>query len=105
MEEQVEVTVEATDAQEPVAVEQLGLEDVTPAPDPDEARKLAVLEAIVYVTDEPLTAVQTAGAMAEAVALRPLRVGAIQADQNRCEQIGRDASSRAATARGFGAFV
>ncbi|MEO8128090.1 MAG: SMC-Scp complex subunit ScpB [Bryobacteraceae bacterium] len=69
MEEQVEVTVEATDAQEPVAVEQLGLEDVTPAPDPDEARKLAVLEAIVYVTDEPLTAVQIAGAMGEPVEL------------------------------------
>ncbi len=40
-----------------------------PLTDSEEARKLAVLEAIVYVTDEPLTAVQMAGAMGEPVEL------------------------------------
>jgi segregation and condensation protein B len=33
----------------------------------EQARKLAVLEAIVYVTDEPLTAVQIAGALGQPV--------------------------------------
>lgn len=81
MEEHLEVTVEATDAQEPAAEEQLVIEieidavealipdEGLPAIDSGEARKLAVLEAIVYVTDEPLTAVQMAGAMGEPVEL------------------------------------
>lgn len=81
MEEHLEVTVEATDAQEPAAEEQLVVEieidavealipdEGLPAIDSGEARKLAVLEAIVYVTDEPLTAVQMAGAMGEPVEL------------------------------------
>ena len=81
MEEHLEVTVEATDAQEPAAEEQLVIEieidavealipdEGLPAIDSGEARKLAVLEAIVYVTDEPLTAVQLAGAMGEPVEL------------------------------------
>ena len=73
MEEQAEVTVEATDAQEPAAeelqAEALILDSEAPATDSEEARKLAVLEAIVYVTDEPLTAVQIAGAMGEPVEL------------------------------------
>ncbi len=81
MEEHLEVTVEATDAQEPAAEEQLVVEieiDAVEALIPDEkssaavseeARKLAVLEAIVYVTDEPLTAVQMAGVMGEPVEL------------------------------------
>ena len=81
MEEHLEVTVEATDAQEPAAEEQLVVEieidavealipdEGLPAIDSEEARKLAVLEAIVYVTDEPLTAVQMAGAMGEPVEL------------------------------------
>lgn len=38
-----------------------------PATDTEEARKLAILEAIVYVTDEPLTVAQMAGAMGEPV--------------------------------------
>jgi segregation and condensation protein B len=77
MEEELEVTVEATDAQEPVAEEQaavevLDTEALIPDEEPqvsdgEEARKLAVLEAIVYVTDEPLTVAQMAGAMGEPV--------------------------------------
>jgi segregation and condensation protein B len=77
MEEELEVTVEATDAQEPVAEEEAAVEvldtealipnEETPASDGEEARKLAVLEAIVYVTDEPLTVAQMAGAMGEPV--------------------------------------
>jgi segregation and condensation protein B len=94
MEENLEVTVEATDQQAPAALEQTAETEIqteaardpeavetpaevdteallpepeTPATDPDEARKLAILEAIVYVTDEPLTVVQMAGAMGEPV--------------------------------------
>jgi len=87
MEEQVEVTVEATDAQEPVAVEQeqLVIDIVAPATDPDEARKLAVLEAIVYVTDEPLTAVQIAGAMGEPVELIRKLLDRLVAEYDRAE--------------------
>lgn len=81
MEEQSEVTVEATDAQESAAEEQpvseIEIEDAqtlipdeeSPAADSEKARKLAVLEAIVYVTDEPLTVAQIAGAMGEPVEL------------------------------------
>jgi segregation and condensation protein B len=50
-----------------VDTEALLPEPETPATDTDEARKLAILEAIVYVTDEPLTVVQMAGAMGEPV--------------------------------------
>jgi segregation and condensation protein B len=94
MEENLEVTVEATDQQAPAALEQTAETEIqteaardpeavetpaevdteallpepeTPATDTDEARKLAILEAIVYVTDEPLTVVQMAGAMGEPV--------------------------------------
>lgn len=79
MDEQFEVTVEATDAQELAAEEEVVVEiqidavetliqdEAVPAIDSEEVRKLAVLEAIVYVTDEPLTAVQMAGAMGEPV--------------------------------------
>jgi segregation and condensation protein B len=95
MEDNLETTVEATDQQAPAALEQtaetepetevqavdpaaeetpvevdteaLLPEPETPATDPDEAKKLAILEAIVYVTDEPLTVVQMAGAMGEPV--------------------------------------
>ena len=87
MEENLEVTVEATDAQEPVAVEQeqLVIDIVAPATDPDEARKLAVLEAIVYVTDEPLTAVQIAGAMGEPVELIRKLLDRLVAEYDRAE--------------------
>jgi len=87
MEEQVEVTVEATDAQEPVAAEQeqLVIDIVAPTTDPDEARKLAVLEAIVYVTDEPLTAVQIAGAMGEPVELIRKLLDRLVAEYDRAE--------------------
>ncbi len=88
MEEEKEVTVEATDAQDRVAEEQSVTEasdeavdtviqilesgsgeshSPTPESESEEARKLAVLEAIVYVTDEPLTVAQMAGAMGEPV--------------------------------------
>jgi segregation and condensation protein B len=79
-EEMIEVTVEATDSQEAVAEQPVGEvvemespllepepESISPATNEEEAKKLAILEAIVYVTDEPLTVVQMAGAMGEPV--------------------------------------
>jgi segregation and condensation protein B len=79
-EEIIEMTVEATDSQQAVAEQPAGealemessvlepeAQSISPATDEEEAKKLAVLEAIVYVTDEPLTVVQMAGAMGEPV--------------------------------------
>ena len=59
--------VEAGEAPAEVDTEELLPETATPEADQEEAKKLAILEAIVYVTDEPLTVVQMAGAMGEPV--------------------------------------
>ena len=50
---------------EELTPEQLNLETERPAGQPDEERLLAILEAIVYVTDEPLSAAQIAAALGE----------------------------------------
>src|SRR4051794_34716583 len=63
---------EATDripaADEEFSPEQLLIDTPQPEKDDEVARKLAVLEAIVYVTDEPLSAEQIAKAMNESLA-------------------------------------
>ncbi len=53
---------------EELTPEQLNLEAEQPAGQPDEERLLAILEAIVYVTDEPLSAAQIAAALGEPAA-------------------------------------
>jgi segregation and condensation protein B len=63
----------ATDAEplpqltEEISAEQLLIDTPQPGRDDEVARKLAVLEAIVYVTDEPLSAEQIAKAMNESL--------------------------------------
>jgi segregation and condensation protein B len=66
---QTEAAIDTAAVETPAEVDTEALlpEPETPTADPEEARKLAILEAIVYVTDEPLTVVQMAGAMGEPV--------------------------------------
>lgn len=58
---------------EQVLPEQLVIEGIHTVSESDQARKLAILEAIVYVTDEPLTLEQIAAALMEPIAsVKPL---------------------------------
>ena len=63
------VNAEAVETSEPQTIEMFTEPEAAPASatEAEEARKLAVLEAIVYVTDEPLNAQQIATALNEPV--------------------------------------
>ncbi len=73
---------ETPDATPEVAIEQLVPEPVDAT---EEARRLAVLEAIVYVTDEPLTAVQIAGALGQPVEEVRLMLQRLSSEYNKAE--------------------
>ena len=70
---------------EELAPDHLWANDAQAATDLAESQKLAFLEAIVYITDEPLTAQQIAGAMGEPVAAVQPLLDKLVAEFNRSE--------------------
>jgi segregation and condensation protein B len=75
---------ETPDATPEVATEQF-VPETTAIDSSEEARKLAVLEAIVYVTDEPLTAVQIAGALGQPVEEVRLMLQRLSSEYNKAD--------------------
>ncbi|MBM3738756.1 MAG: SMC-Scp complex subunit ScpB [Acidobacteria bacterium] len=55
--------------EEALAPEQLGVVEAPPDPESDESRLLAILEAVVYITDEPLSPKQIAEALGKPIEL------------------------------------